>query len=50
MIMAKLRTALNAEGGFPTYVVIDVNGKVNSKTITSMKNLDRDAVKKATGL
>jgi thiol-disulfide isomerase/thioredoxin len=50
IVMAKLRTALNAEGGFPTYVVIDVNGKVNSKSITSMHNLDRAAVKKVTGL
>lgn len=50
MTLARLRTALNAEGGFPTYVVIDVNGKVSSKAITKMHALDRTAVKKVTGL
>jgi thiol-disulfide isomerase/thioredoxin len=49
MIMEKLRTAFNAEGGFPTYVVIDVKGKVNSKAITKMQTLDRAAVKKVAG-
>jgi thiol-disulfide isomerase/thioredoxin len=49
MIMDKLRTAFNAEGGFPTYVVIDVNGSVNTKAISRMQFLDRTAVKKVTG-
>jgi thiol-disulfide isomerase/thioredoxin len=49
MIMDKLRTALNAEGGFPTYVVIDVNGKISSRAITKMQTVDRAAVKKIAG-
>ncbi|MDP9076364.1 MAG: TlpA family protein disulfide reductase [Bacteroidota bacterium] len=49
-IIAKLKTAFNSEGGFPTYVVIDINGKVNQKKITFMGALDRDGVKKTVGL
>lgn len=49
-IIAQLKTAFNAEGGFPTYVVVDVNGKVNAKAITRMESLNRETVKKATGL
>jgi hypothetical protein len=41
---------LNAEGGFPTYVVIDVNGKVNKSKITRMEALDRESLKKTVGL
>jgi len=49
-IIARLKTAFNSEGGFPTYVVIDINGKVNQKIITRMQGLDRDSVKKIVGL
>lgn len=49
-IISRLKTAFNAEGGFPTYVVIDVNGKVNQTKITAMSALDRDSLKKAVGL
>jgi thiol-disulfide isomerase/thioredoxin len=49
-IIARLMTAFNSEGGFPTYVVIDLNGKVNQKIITRMQGLDRDGVKKIVGL
>jgi thiol-disulfide isomerase/thioredoxin len=49
-IIARLKTALNAEGGFPTYVVIDVNGKVNKSKITRMEALDRESLKKNVGL
>lgn len=49
-IIAKLKTAFNAEGGFPTYVVIDVNGKVHPKIISRMESLNRDSVKKVVGL
>ncbi len=49
-IIARLKTAFNAEGGFPTYVVIDVNGKVNQTKITMMSALDRESLKKSAGL
>jgi len=49
-IIAGLKTAFNSEGGFPTYVVIDINGKVNQKTITRMSALNRDSLKKTVGL
>jgi thiol-disulfide isomerase/thioredoxin len=49
-IISKLKTAFNAEGGFPTYVVIDINGKVNQTKITFMGTLDRESVKKIVGL
>jgi thiol-disulfide isomerase/thioredoxin len=49
-IIARLKTTFNSEGGFPTYVVIDINGKVNQKKITYMQPLDRDSVKKIVGL
>ncbi|ASU32532.1 TlpA family protein disulfide reductase [Mucilaginibacter xinganensis] len=49
-IISRLKTALNAEGGFPTYVVIDINGKVNQTKITRMSALDRASVKKTVGL
>ncbi len=49
-IVAALKTALNAEGGFPTYVVIDANGKVNSKSILKMQMLDKASLKKVAGL
>ncbi|NRF41784.1 TlpA disulfide reductase family protein [Pedobacter foliorum] len=49
-IIAQLKTAFNAESGFPSYVVVDVNGKVNPKVITRMEMLDRDSIKKVAGL
>lgn len=49
-IIAKLKTAFNAEGGFPTYVVIDIDGKVNLQKITQMQALDRDSMKRKVGL
>lgn len=49
-IVSALKTALNAEGGFPTYVVIDANGKVNSKSILRMQMLDKSSLKKVAGL
>ena len=49
-IITKLKTAFNSDGGFPTYVVIDLNGKVNQKRITQMGVLDRDGIKKIVGL
>lgn len=49
-VLAKLRTMLNADGGFPTYVSIDINGKVDSKSITSMSSLNRASLKKLAGL
>ncbi|GAC1564360.1 MAG: hypothetical protein NVS3B13_40640 [Mucilaginibacter sp.] len=49
-IISRLKTALNAEGGFPTYVVININGKANQTKITNMGDLDRDSLKKIVGL
>ncbi|MDB5130105.1 TlpA disulfide reductase family protein [Mucilaginibacter sp.] len=49
-IIDQLKTTLNAGSGFPSYVVIDANGKVNTKAISRMEGLNRDSVKKAVGL
>jgi thiol-disulfide isomerase/thioredoxin len=49
-IIAKLKTAFNAEGGFPTYVLIDINGKIKPKAISYMQSLDRESLKKVAGL
>lgn len=49
-VLSQLRTILNAEGGFPTYVAIDINGKASSKAITQMESLNRESLKKALGL
>lgn len=40
----------NAGSGFPTYVVIDVNGKLRPKAIQWMNSLDRVDLKTAVGL
>jgi thiol-disulfide isomerase/thioredoxin len=49
-IISRLKTAFNAEGGFPTYVVIGINGKINQAKITFMGALDKDSLKKTVGL
>lgn len=49
-IVSQLKRALNAEGGFPTYVVIEANGKTSSKAISRMEMLDREGLKKVVGL
>ncbi|WP_029279857.1 TlpA family protein disulfide reductase [Pedobacter borealis] len=49
-VLAQLRTILNAEGGFPTYVAVDMNGKANSKAISYMGALNRESLKKVAGL
>lgn len=49
-IVAQLKTAFNAEGGFPTYVAIDINGQVKPKAITYMGALNRESLKKAVGI
>jgi thiol-disulfide isomerase/thioredoxin len=40
----------NAGSGFPTYIVIGVNGKLRSKAIQWMQSLDRAKLKTAVGL
>ncbi|RYY56835.1 MAG: hypothetical protein EOO09_05005 [Chitinophagaceae bacterium] len=50
VILNSLRKKLNAGGGFPTYVVIDRAGKVNSKAISFLGGFDRQQLKDATGL
>jgi len=42
--VAALRKKLDAEGGYPTYVVIDTKGKVNSKSISFMGGLNRESL------
>lgn len=49
-IITRLKTAFNSEGGFPTYVVIDINGKINRNKISFMEPLNRDSIKKIVGL
>ncbi|WP_316788755.1 hypothetical protein [Pedobacter frigoris] len=49
-VLASVRAILNAEGGFPTYVAVDINGKANSKVITRMGALNRESLKKVAGL
>lgn len=49
-VLAGIRAILNAEGGFPTYVAVDINGKANSKIITRMGALNRESLKKVAGL
>jgi thiol-disulfide isomerase/thioredoxin len=49
-IITKLKVVLSAASGFPAYVVIDANGKVNTKAISRMELLNRDSVKQAAGL
>ncbi|HEY5462025.1 MAG TPA: redoxin family protein [Hanamia sp.] len=50
-IVSELKSSFdNAGSGFPTYVVIDVNGKLRPKSIQWMESLDRDKLKTAVGL
>jgi thiol-disulfide isomerase/thioredoxin len=49
-IVAQLKSMFNATGGFPAYVVMDVNGKINPKSITRMGMLSRESLKTAVGL
>lgn len=49
-IVSELQSKFNAEKGFPTYVVIDVNGKLKPKAIEWIKTLDRESLKTAVGL
>jgi len=49
-VISQLKALLNATGGFPAYVVIDANGKVNTKAISRMEILNREGVKQAVGL
>ena len=49
-IITQLKSTLNAKGGFPSYVVIDINGKINPKIISRMEYLNRESLKTAVGL
>jgi thiol-disulfide isomerase/thioredoxin len=49
-IINKLMAALNAGAGYPAYVVIDKNGKVNAKAISFMQSSTRESLKKAVGI
>jgi thiol-disulfide isomerase/thioredoxin len=49
-LIAKLKSMLNATGGYPAYVTIGTKGKVNSKIITQMRNLNRESLKESVGM
>ncbi len=49
-IIAQLKNMLNASTGYPAYVAIDINGKINPKVITRMGSLNRESLKEAAGL
>jgi len=49
-IITQLKTAFNATSGFPAYVIVDINGKANSKAISRMEMLNRESLNKAAGL
>lgn len=50
-IVSELKSSFNNAGsGFPTYVVIDVKGKLRPKAIQWMESLDREKLKTAVGL
>ncbi|RYY58969.1 MAG: TlpA family protein disulfide reductase [Chitinophagaceae bacterium] len=49
-LLVSLRRLLHAEGGFPTYVVIDREGKVNTKAISFLSQFDREKLKAATNI
>ena len=50
-LVSELKSKFNSDGaGFPTYVVIDANGKLRPKAIEWMHSLDRDKLKNAVGL
>ncbi|MCO5934913.1 TlpA family protein disulfide reductase [Mucilaginibacter sp. RB4R14] len=49
-VINQLKRTLDATNGFPAYVVINADGKVNTKAISRMEVLNRDSIKQATGL
>jgi thiol-disulfide isomerase/thioredoxin len=50
-IVEELKSSFNNAGsGFPTYVVLDINGKFRPKAIQWMQSLDTDKLKDAIGL
>lgn len=49
-IVTQIKEMLNANSGFPAYVVMDMNGKVNPKVVTRMGALNRESLKKVVGL
>jgi thiol-disulfide isomerase/thioredoxin len=49
-LMVALRKQLNAEGGYPTYVVIDAKGNMNTKSISFMSQLNAETLKSVTGI
>jgi thiol-disulfide isomerase/thioredoxin len=50
VLLTSLRKLLHAEGGYPTYVVIDKDGNVNAKAISFMNGMDREKLKTAAGI
>ena len=49
-LVSELKRELNSEGGFPTYVVIDINGSLKPNAIEWMHTIDRNKLKNAAGL
>lgn len=49
-IITELKRIFNAGGGFPAYVVIDLQGNASASKIRFMSELDRDKLKQVSGL
>jgi len=49
-IITQLKEAFNATSGFPSYVVVDINGKANPKAVFRMQELNRESLNKVAGL
>jgi thiol-disulfide isomerase/thioredoxin len=47
---SEFRKKLNAEGGYPTYVVIDQKGNISADKISFMSELNKERLKKKAGL
>ncbi len=49
-IITELKRIFNAEGGFPAYVVIDLQGNASAAKIRFMSEVDRNKLKQVAGL
>ncbi|MGE9311282.1 TlpA family protein disulfide reductase [Niabella sp. CJ426] len=47
---SEFRKKLNAEGGYPTYIVIDQKGNIGADKISFMSELNKESLKKKTGI
>jgi thiol-disulfide isomerase/thioredoxin len=49
-LMTALRKKINAEGGYPAYAVIDINGNLSAIRISFMSHLDTESLKSIAGI